>query len=98
LELLSSDATTKQIPFIFVSAKTERHEIRKGMNLGADDYLTKPFEEDELLGAIRTRLDKAKQFGNLLLGLPALQKKENDIRSLNELKNFFDDHGQLFSY
>ncbi len=98
LEQLSSDEATKHIPFIFVSAKTERHEIRKGMNLGADDYLTKPFEEDELLGAIRTRLEKAKQFGNALLGLPGQKKKENDIRSLNELKNFFDDNGQSFSY
>ncbi|WP_108425830.1 response regulator [Flagellimonas amoyensis] len=98
LEQLSSDESTKHIPFIFVSAKTERHEIRKGMNLGADDYLTKPFEEDELLGAIQTRLEKAKQFGEALKGLPDQKKKENDIRSLNELKNFFDDNGQSFSY
>ncbi|SFC54254.1 DNA-binding response regulator, OmpR family, contains REC and winged-helix (wHTH) domain [Flagellimonas taeanensis] len=98
LEHLSSDESTKHIPFIFVSAKTERHEIRKGMNLGADDYLTKPFEEHELLGAIQTRLEKAKQFGDALLGLPGPKKKENDIRSLNELKNFFDDNGQSFSY
>ncbi|MDC6385845.1 response regulator [Flagellimonas taeanensis] len=98
LEHLSSDESTKHIPFIFVSAKTERHEIRKGMNLGADDYLTKPFEEHELLGAIQTRLEKAKQFGDVLLGLPGQKKKQNDIRSLNELKNFFDDNGQSFSY
>ena len=56
LEQLSSDESTRHIPFIFVSAKTERHEIRRGMDLGADDYLTKPFEEEELLTAIRTRL------------------------------------------
>ncbi|KAB5487557.1 MULTISPECIES: response regulator [Flagellimonas] len=98
LEHLSSDESTKHIPFIFVSAKTERHEIRKGMNLGADDYLTKPFEEDELLGAIQTRLEKAKQYGDALKGFPGQKKKENDIRSLNELKNFFDDNGQSFSY
>ena len=43
LENLSADEKTKQIPFIFLSAKTEHKEIRKGMDLGADDYLTKPF-------------------------------------------------------
>lgn len=47
------------IPFIFLSAKTERSEVRKGMDLGADDYLTKPFEEEELLSAIESRLAKS---------------------------------------
>lgn len=42
LQNLSSDEKTKQIPFIFLSAKTAHKEIRKGMDLGADDYLTKP--------------------------------------------------------
>lgn len=98
LEELSLNESTRHIPFIFVTAKTERFEVRKGMDLGADDYLTKPFEEDELLGAIQTRLDKAKQYENILSGPKVIKKKESDIRSLNELKNFFDDHGQLFSY
>lgn len=98
LEQLSSDESTRHIPFIFVSAKTERHEIRRGMDLGADDYLTKPFEEEELLTAIRTRLERAKQFETVLMGHAPIFKKENDIRSLNELKNFFDDHGQTFTH
>lgn len=98
LQELSLHETTKYIPFIFVSAKTERHEVRRGMNLGADDYLTKPFEEEELLAAIHTRLDKAE---DVKLALGAHRSKfndENDIRNLNELKNFFDDHGQLFTF
>src|SRR5690606_30754276 len=66
LEELSLNASTRHIPFIFVTAKTERFEVRKGMDLGADDYLTKPFEEDELLGAIQSRLDKAKQYGAVI--------------------------------
>jgi len=41
LEMLSKDEATKQIPFIFLSAKTERKDIRKGMEMGADDYLRK---------------------------------------------------------
>ena len=98
LQQLSSCETTKHIPFIFVSAKTERHEVRKGMNLGADDYLTKPFEEEELLGAIQSRLEKAQQLKNALSDHVGIHNGANDIRTLNELKNFFDDHGQLFTY
>jgi DNA-binding response OmpR family regulator len=46
LEALSKNESTKHIPFIYLSAKTERQDVRKGMNLGADDYITKPFSED----------------------------------------------------
>lgn len=46
------------IPFIFLTAKTERIDFRRGMELGADDYLTKPFEESELLSAIEGRLNR----------------------------------------
>ena len=56
LHLLNKN--NKQIPFIFLSAKAERSDLRKGMELGADDYITKPFEESELLSAIETRLRK----------------------------------------
>jgi DNA-binding response OmpR family regulator len=55
---LSKEKKTASTPFIFLTAKTERADVRKGMNLGADDYLTKPFEENELLEAIATRLNK----------------------------------------
>ncbi len=58
LEAVLNDPKTAHTPFIFLTAKTEKAEIRKGMNLGADDYLTKPFEEEELLEAIRSRLRK----------------------------------------
>ena len=47
------------IPFIFLTAKTERTDLRKGMEMGADDYITKPFEDIELLNAIEIRLKKA---------------------------------------
>lgn len=58
LHLLNKFAETKVIPFIFMTAKSERSDIRKGMELGADDYLTKPFDDTELLNAIETRLKK----------------------------------------
>src|SRR4051812_15821307 len=48
LHLLQKHESTMNIPFIFLTAKTERTEIRKGMELGADDYITKPFEGAEL--------------------------------------------------
>ena len=88
LEQLSSDQNTRHIPFIFVSAKTEKQDVRRGMNLGADDYLTKPFEEEELLTAIRCRLEKAEQMNAMFKEHPKEVSGEHEIRSLNELKNF----------
>ena len=100
LENLSKNETTKYIPFIFLSAKTERHDIRKGMDLGADDYITKPFTEDELISAIESRIAKAsilheerkihEMHGNF--------EEQDEIRTLNDLKNFFDDNGKTFHY
>ena len=58
LKILSEDEQTKRIPFIFMSAKTEIKDVRKGMDLGADDYLTKPVSEELLLSAILSRLTK----------------------------------------
>jgi len=51
---------TKLIPFIFLTAKAAMSDLRTGMNLGADDYITKPFRADDLLATIKTRLEKAK--------------------------------------
>ncbi|MDJ1174849.1 hybrid sensor histidine kinase/response regulator [Roseofilum capinflatum] len=58
LEQLRCDPKTAMIPFIFLTAKAEKNDMRSGMELGADDYLTKPCLPDELLKAINTRLDK----------------------------------------
>lgn len=58
LEALQANPKTAGIPFVFLSAKADRSDVRKGMNLGADDYLTKPFEEKELLEAIDSRLKR----------------------------------------
>lgn len=59
LHILSKKTETARIPFIFLTAKTEKTDIRKGMTLGADDYLTKPFDDTDLLNAIETRLRKS---------------------------------------
>lgn len=58
LSRLSRDPATAAIPFIFLTARSEREDLRRGMNLGADDYITKPFSIDEVLQAIDKRLEK----------------------------------------
>ena len=59
LHLLRKNEDTRNTPFIFLTAKIERTDFRKGMEMGADDYITKPFEDIELLNAIDIRLKKA---------------------------------------
>lgn len=56
LEALRASRQTAEIPFIFLTARGEKHELRYGMNLGADDYLCKPCPAEELLAAIHARL------------------------------------------
>jgi two-component system, OmpR family, alkaline phosphatase synthesis response regulator PhoP len=58
LKVLRNDPTTANIPFIFLTAKSERDDLRQGMNLGADDYITKPFEPSEILQAVKARLER----------------------------------------
>src|SRR6185295_16266815 len=58
LESLRADNTTVSIPFIFLTAKGDKKDLRTGMNLGADDYLTKPASAEEVLSAINVRLDR----------------------------------------
>ncbi len=58
LHLLRKNPGTEYIPFIFLTAKTERNDFRKGMEMGADDFITKPFDDIELLNAIETRIKK----------------------------------------
>ncbi len=60
LHLLRKNPDTQNIPFIFLTAKTERADLRKGMEMGADDYVTKPFDESDLLNAVEIRLKKWK--------------------------------------
>lgn len=78
LHLLHKNPAIQNTPFIFLTAKTERADIRRGMELGADDYLTKPFMETELLTAIESRLKKVDQlkqeFSADLQGLDQLMR------------------------
>jgi len=61
LKALREDTNTTLIPFIFLTAKGEKDDLRSGMNLGADDYLTKPVTQADLLKAIEVRLRRSEQ-------------------------------------
>jgi DNA-binding LytR/AlgR family response regulator len=76
---LSKNSITMNIPFIFLTAKSDLSDIRKGMELGADDYLIKPFTSGDLLRAIEIRLNKRNKI------LQEMQKTENIIPSRKKL-------------
>lgn len=90
LHILTKDPQTAAIPFIFLTAKAEKSEMRKGMELGADDYLTKPFEETDLLNAIEMRLKKnemvKKKFAQNLEGLNRFMDQARGIKDLETLQ------------
>lgn len=89
LYLLSKNIRTAGIPFIFLTAKAEKSDLRKGMSMGADDYLTKPFEEMELLNAIETRLKKSdifkKEFERNIEGLNDFLQSAKGLEELEKL-------------
>lgn len=101
LYLLNKNPETNAIPFIFLTAKAERVDLRKGMEMGADDYLTKPFDDMELLNAIESRLKKKEmqenfysksldRLSNLIAksdGLSELQKIIKERKSRQFKKN-----------
>jgi CheY-like chemotaxis protein len=76
LHILSKNSVTSGIPFIFLTAKAEKEDFMKGMNLGADDYITKPFNDVELLDAIETRLKRSEIL------------KQGNVKDVKELDNF----------
>jgi CRP-like cAMP-binding protein/CheY-like chemotaxis protein len=88
LYLLNKNPDMAAIPFIFLTAKSERIDLRKGMEMGADDYLTKPFDDVELLQAIETRLakkDKQKAFYSPALA--SISQLVSQTNGLAELQN-----------
>jgi DNA-binding NarL/FixJ family response regulator len=77
---LRANAETVAIPFIFLTAKGEKPDIRAGMNLGADDYLTKPVAKADLLAAIHSRLERAVQ-----QAVPGFKPNFHSARPLQEV-------------
>lgn len=91
LRVLGQTYQTSNIPFIFLTAKAEMSDLRKGMNLGADDYLTKPFDDVELLDAIEMRLKKSqimqKDFDRDANGIKGFFNEARGMHALEELSN-----------
>lgn len=101
LHMLGRTPETAQIPFIFLTAKADRVDLRKAMDMGADDYLTKPFDDVELLSAIESRMKKKElqkafysksldDLGHLIArnnGLAELKKVVEERKSRNFKKN-----------
>lgn len=98
LRHLSAIEATKHIPFIFLSAITEHKLVRKGMNLGADDYLTKPFEEEDLMNAVESRLAKSQLLKQASNNEILHHHSPEAISDLNQLKNYFDDKGEVLEF
>ncbi|GAB4091514.1 response regulator [Flaviaesturariibacter terrae] len=94
LHLLKKNPDTERIPFIFLTAKTERSDFRKGMEMGADDYVTKPFEDIELLNAIEVRLKKTAvlehNYASSPQGLSQFVKDVRDSGMLKQLSGQYD--------
>lgn len=82
LHMLNKSDDLRAIPFIFLTAKTERLDFRKGMEMGADDYITKPFTELELLNAIEQRIKKVNRI------------KEKFSNSPFDMKSLFEEMGK----
>lgn len=89
LHILNRKPETARIPFIFLTAKSDREDMRKGMTLGADDYLTKPFEETELLDAVESRLKRTdflkQEFGKNLKGINSFFAEASKYAELKDL-------------
>jgi CRP/FNR family cyclic AMP-dependent transcriptional regulator len=90
LHLITKNENLKSIPFIFLTAKTERGDLRKGMEMGADDYITKPFTDIELLNAIESRLQKAKFQQDRANASQNLDNFINEIKNENALEKLTD--------
>jgi CRP/FNR family cyclic AMP-dependent transcriptional regulator len=86
LHVLHKDPKTQNIPFIFLTSKSERSDFRAAMELGADDYITKPFSGNELLHAIQSRLKKVSVLKKAL---------SSDIAGVNELISTIDNKRTL---
>lgn len=85
LHILSKNPMTQQIPFIFLTAKAEKDDFRRGMNLGADDYITKPFDDEELLQAIEMRLQKKSSAPTAVAPSRGLSDEERGYETLKSL-------------
>ncbi len=89
LHLLNKNPELTGIPFIFLTAKAERSDLRRGMEMGADDYITKPFSDIELLNAIESRLKKSallnKEYESNAQGMQLMLNEFKGVNALHDL-------------
>lgn len=106
LKQLGENDKTAAIPFIFISAKAQKNDVRLGMELGADDYITKPFTKQELIAAVKTRLKKQtqrqryyeKELAQIKNQLNQIEPKINQLNSPNAKIIFAPHHGWPFPF
>lgn len=92
IHLLNKNADTASIPFIFLTAKSERTDIRRGMEMGADDYISKPFDDIELLRAVESRLKKSELLkAEYSQNMQGLNKFFDEVQKLDHLKKLSAD-------
>src|ERR1043166_157087 len=92
IHLLNKNPDTSSIPFIFLSAKSERMDFRKGMEMGADDYISKPFDDIELLNAIESRFKRSDMMrGEFSKNMEGLNQFFTEARKSDDLKKLSAD-------
>lgn len=92
LQAMGRTPALAEVPFIFVSARAERADVRKGMEMGADDYLTKPFTAQELLDAVESRLKRSELFRrNFTPDQDGINQFFDQARCLDTLKDLAKD-------
>ncbi len=92
LHLLNKNPDLTGIPFIFLTAKAERSDFRRGMEMGADDYITKPFSDIELLNAVESRLKKTELLSkNYNTDIEGMQQMITDFNGANPLQQLASD-------
>ena len=98
LQIISKSPKLEHVPFIFLTAKTDHEDIRKGMELGADDYINKPFEESELLRAIDSRLKRVEAFEHKKHMIPEhVSIQHENIKSIKNFEKYLA-HKKCYNY
>lgn len=95
--LLNQHPATSSIPFIFLTAKSEKTDFRKGMELGADDYITKPFEGIELLKAVEMRLHKAAAIKQQLANADSFDNFLDHVKKVSHVP-LISDEREVYHY
>lgn len=94
LKIINRNQSLQHIPFMFLTAKSEKQDFRKGMGLGADDYITKPFDDVELLQSIEIRLKKSEELRNLVRDTKGRKFFIDSDTAISELLSLADEQGE----